>query len=171
MKKILVTGGAGYIGSHTVVELTAAGYTPIIVDNLCNTSTQNIEGIEKIIGNKIKWHNVDCTDKKCTAECSNDRRCAGAEDHHLDEYSCKLVEKKSFNGVWRSRPETRHEKHRYNRREDRHEHQRPHRPLPQKFVSSCHLLLVISLSTTACSEREYRIMTHGKNICQYYLHL
>ena len=48
MRKILVTGGAGYIGSHTVVELTAAGYTPIIVDNLCNTSTQNIEGIEII---------------------------------------------------------------------------------------------------------------------------
>ncbi len=64
MRKILVTGGAGYIGSHTIVELTAAGYTPIIVDNLCNTSTQNIEGIEKIIGNKIKWHNIDCTDKK-----------------------------------------------------------------------------------------------------------
>jgi len=63
MKKILVTGGAGYIGSHAVVELTAAGYTPIIVDNLCNTSTKNIEGIEKIIGNKIKWHNTDCTDK------------------------------------------------------------------------------------------------------------
>jgi len=63
MRKILVTGGAGYIGSHTVVELTAAGYTPIIVDNLCNTSTQNIEGIEKIIGNKIKWHNTDCNDK------------------------------------------------------------------------------------------------------------
>ena len=63
MRKILVTGGAGYIGSHTVVELTAAGYNPIIVDNLCNTSTQNIEGIMKIIGNKIKWHNTDCTDK------------------------------------------------------------------------------------------------------------
>jgi len=63
MKKILVTGGAGYIGSHTVVELIAAGYTPVIVDNLCNTSTQNIDGIEKIIGNKIKWHNTDCTDK------------------------------------------------------------------------------------------------------------
>lgn len=63
MKKILVTGGAGYIGSHTVVELTALGYTPIIVDNLCNTTIQNIEGIEKIIGNKIKWHNTDCTDK------------------------------------------------------------------------------------------------------------
>jgi len=63
MRKILVTGGAGYIGSHTVVELTAAGYSPIIVDNLCNTSTKNIEGIEKITGNKIKWYNTDCTDK------------------------------------------------------------------------------------------------------------
>jgi len=63
MKKILVTGGAGYIGSHTVVELFTAGYTPIIVDNLCNTSTQNLEGIEKIIGKSVKWHNTDCTDK------------------------------------------------------------------------------------------------------------
>jgi len=64
MKKILVTGGAGYIGSHTIVELIAAGYTPIIVDNLCNTSTQNIDGIEKIIDTEVKWHNVDCTDKE-----------------------------------------------------------------------------------------------------------
>ena len=64
MKTILVTGGAGYIGSHTIVELITAGYTPIIVDNLCNTSTQNIDGIEKIINTEVKWHNVDCTDKK-----------------------------------------------------------------------------------------------------------
>jgi UDP-glucose 4-epimerase len=64
MKKILVTGGAGYIGSHTIVELIAAGYTPIIVDNLCNTSTKNIDGIEKIIDTKVKWHNVDCTEKE-----------------------------------------------------------------------------------------------------------
>ena len=63
MKKILVTGGAGYIGSHTIVELIASGYTPIIVDNLCNTSTKNIDGIKKITDATVKWHNVDCTDK------------------------------------------------------------------------------------------------------------
>lgn len=63
MKKILVTGGAGYIGSHTVVELLKAGYKPIIIDNLCNTSIQNIYGINKITGEKVKWYNIDCTDK------------------------------------------------------------------------------------------------------------
>ena len=63
MKRILVTGGAGYIGSHTIVELIAAGYTPVIIDNLCNTSTQNIDGIGKIMNTTVKWHNVDCTDK------------------------------------------------------------------------------------------------------------
>ena len=63
MKKILITGGAGYIGSHTVVELVEAGYTPIIIDNLCNTSTKNLAGIEKILGRQVKWHNVDCTNK------------------------------------------------------------------------------------------------------------
>tara|TARA_B100000795_G_scaffold65107_1_gene44154 strand:+ start:105 stop:1094 length:990 start_codon:yes stop_codon:yes gene_type:complete len=63
MKKIIVTGGAGYIGSHTIVELIISGYIPIIVDNLCNTSSQNIDGIEKITDTKVKWYNVDCTDK------------------------------------------------------------------------------------------------------------
>ena len=62
-KKIIVTGGAGYIGSHTVVELIAAGFTPIIIDNLCNTSVKNIEGVEKITGEEIKWYNSDCTNK------------------------------------------------------------------------------------------------------------
>ena len=49
-KKIIVTGGAGYIGSHTVVELINSGFTPIIIDNLCNTSVKNIKGAEKITG-------------------------------------------------------------------------------------------------------------------------
>ena len=58
MKKILVTGGAGYIGSHTVVELVKASYNPIIIDNLCNTSQKNISGIEEIIGKKVTWYNM-----------------------------------------------------------------------------------------------------------------
>ena len=60
-KKIIITGGAGYIGSHTVVELYNSGFTPIIIDNLCNTSVKNIEGISKILGKEIKWYNADCT--------------------------------------------------------------------------------------------------------------
>ena len=59
---ILVTGGAGYIGSHTVVELFNAGYTPIIVDNFCNSEHQAITGIENIIKNKVKLYEGDCTD-------------------------------------------------------------------------------------------------------------
>ncbi|MAC40171.1 MAG: UDP-glucose 4-epimerase GalE [Pelagibacterales bacterium] len=61
-KKILVTGGAGYIGSHTVVELYISGYMPIIVDNLCNTSKRNLVGINQILKTDIPFHKVDCTD-------------------------------------------------------------------------------------------------------------
>jgi UDP-glucose 4-epimerase len=68
MTKILVTGGAGYIGSHTLVELSANNFEPIIVDNLCNTSTQNIQGAEKIIGKSIPFYNVDCTDENALNE-------------------------------------------------------------------------------------------------------
>ena len=61
-KKILVTGGAGYIGSHTVVELYLSGYMPIIIDNLCNTSETNLIGIKQILKTDIPFHKVDCTD-------------------------------------------------------------------------------------------------------------
>lgn len=60
MKKILVTGGAGYIGSHTVVELIKNSYEPIIIDNLSNSSENNINGIEKITNSKIRWYNINC---------------------------------------------------------------------------------------------------------------
>ena len=63
-KNILITGGAGYIGSHTVVELYNSGYNPIVVDNLCNSSISNINGIEKIIKNKVPFYNLDCTDSE-----------------------------------------------------------------------------------------------------------
>ena len=50
MKKVIVTGGAGFIGSHTVVELAAAGYDPVIVDDLRNSEERALEGIARIMG-------------------------------------------------------------------------------------------------------------------------
>lgn len=66
--KILVTGGAGYIGSHTVVELSNAGYEPIIVDNFSNSFPEVIPNIEKILGKKVSWYQVDCNDKQSLEE-------------------------------------------------------------------------------------------------------
>ncbi len=62
MKKVLVTGGTGYIGSHTTVELQKAGYRVIIVDNLSNSSIDAIAGIERITGVKPHFENLDCLD-------------------------------------------------------------------------------------------------------------
>lgn len=63
MKKILVTGGAGYIGSHTTVELINAGYEPIVIDNFIYSDGSLINGIEKITGKKVNFHKGDCRDK------------------------------------------------------------------------------------------------------------
>jgi len=72
MRKILVTGGTGYIGSHTVVELFQAGYTPVIVDNLSNSSVQILDQIEKIIGVKPEFHQFDlCDTAKTTTFVQN----------------------------------------------------------------------------------------------------
>jgi len=60
--KILVTGGAGYIGSHTVIELANSGYEPIILDNLCKSSPFALKGIEKILGYKPDFYNIDLLD-------------------------------------------------------------------------------------------------------------
>lgn len=62
MRKVLVTGGTGYIGSHTVVELQNSGYEPVIVDNLSNSSASIIDNIEKITGKKPAFEKVDCCD-------------------------------------------------------------------------------------------------------------
>ena len=59
---ILVTGGTGFIGSHTVVELQQAGYKVIIVDNLSNSKADVVDGIEKITGVRPEFENVDCCD-------------------------------------------------------------------------------------------------------------
>ncbi len=61
--KVLVTGGAGYIGAHTVVELTEAGYEPVIVDNLSKSDRTLLEGIEKITSKKVPFFLGDCADE------------------------------------------------------------------------------------------------------------
>ena len=63
MQTILVTGGAGYIGSHTVVELLAHNYQVVIVDNFCNSSPKVLERIEQISGNKPIFYQVDVLDQ------------------------------------------------------------------------------------------------------------
>lgn len=60
--KILVTGGTGYIGSHTVVELQNAGYDVVIIDNLSNSNINVLDGIEKITGVRPEFVEGDCTD-------------------------------------------------------------------------------------------------------------
>lgn len=62
--KILVTGGAGYIGSHTVIELQNAGHTPIILDNLYNASEKVLDRIGNITGKRPPFYNVDIRDRE-----------------------------------------------------------------------------------------------------------
>ncbi|MBR7157149.1 MAG: SDR family NAD(P)-dependent oxidoreductase, partial [Bacteroidales bacterium] len=62
MKTILVTGGAGYIGSHTLIELDKAGYQSVVVDNLVNSNVESIRRVEKIIGKEIPFYELDVRD-------------------------------------------------------------------------------------------------------------
>lgn len=61
---ILVTGGAGYIGSHTVVELQQAGYDVVVVDNLSNSSEVSLQRVEKITGKTVKFYKADILDRE-----------------------------------------------------------------------------------------------------------
>ena len=63
---ILVTGGTGFIGSHTTVELQQAGYNVVIVDNLSNSKAEVVDGIEAITGVRPAFENVDLRDYDAT---------------------------------------------------------------------------------------------------------
>ncbi len=65
---ILVTGGAGYIGSHTVVELQNAGYDVVVMDNLSNSSEKSLERVEQITGKPVKFYKADILDREATEE-------------------------------------------------------------------------------------------------------
>ncbi len=61
---ILITGGAGYIGSHTLIELTKAGHDVVVVDNLRNSKKESLNRVEKIIGKPVKFYEADVRDKE-----------------------------------------------------------------------------------------------------------
>ena len=62
--RVLVTGGAGYIGSHTVVELMNAGHKVVVVDDLSNAKQNVIDRIKEITGDRPDFYRVDCADKE-----------------------------------------------------------------------------------------------------------
>lgn len=61
---ILVTGGAGYIGSHTCLELLNAGYEIVVVDNLCNSSSESLRRVKELTGKDFKFHQIDLLDRQ-----------------------------------------------------------------------------------------------------------
>ena len=66
--KVLVTGGAGYIGSHTCVELLEGGYEVVVADNLSNASEESIARIREITGKELAFYRVDVRDKAAMDE-------------------------------------------------------------------------------------------------------
>ena len=60
---ILLTGGAGYIGTHTIIELDKAGHSVVVVDNLINSNPESLRRVAKIIGKEIPFYEVDVRDK------------------------------------------------------------------------------------------------------------
>lgn len=73
-KTVLVTGGVGYIGSHTVLELLTAGYEVIVADNLCNSNLKCLQRVEKLAGRTAKFYKVDIRDKEAMASLFADHR-------------------------------------------------------------------------------------------------
>ena len=68
MKKILVTGGAGYIGSHTCVELLDRDYEIVVVDNFVNSKPEALDNIRKITGKDFKFYEADLCDREKVAK-------------------------------------------------------------------------------------------------------
>lgn len=68
MKRVLITGATGYIGSHTIVELVKAGYDVVGVDNFSNSDPKVLDGIAKVLGREIDFMEIDCTDYNAFAK-------------------------------------------------------------------------------------------------------
>jgi len=81
MPSIIVTGGAGYVGSHTVVELIQAGYEPIVVDNFTNSEKSVLEGVERIVKEHVTCIEGDCTDARFMEQVFVDNKKVDAVIH------------------------------------------------------------------------------------------
>ena len=75
--KILVTGGAGFIGSHTVVELVNAGYEPVIIDNFSNSETSVLDGLRQILGREVICYSEDCNNADALHRIFRDEQIEG----------------------------------------------------------------------------------------------
>jgi len=101
-KNIIVTGGAGYIGSHTIVDLIKAGFNPIIIDNLSNSTKNVISKLEELCQQKITFYNIDCTNEKEMCNEKIWRNISGVihfAAHKSVAESVKKPEKYFFNNV------------------------------------------------------------------------
>ena len=64
---VLVTGGAGYIGSHTCVELLESGYGVVVIDNLCNSNPESLNRVQKLTGKSLKFYKAMSVMRPCCA--------------------------------------------------------------------------------------------------------
>lgn len=71
---ILLTGGAGYIGSHTIIELDKAGHSVVVVDNLVNSNPESLRRVAKIIGKEIPFYKVDVRDKEALSKVFDENK-------------------------------------------------------------------------------------------------
>jgi len=78
MTRVLVTGGAGYIGTHTCVELLSCGYEPVIVDNFVNSSPEAIQRMRRLTNHEIDWYEADVRDTARIAEILKKHECEAA---------------------------------------------------------------------------------------------
>ena len=77
MKKILITGGAGYIGSHTAVALVEAGFEPVIIDNFYNSNKSVLQGLKTILGREINCYEGDCNDRQMMERIFSENQFSG----------------------------------------------------------------------------------------------
>lgn len=73
--KVLVTGGAGFIGSHTLIELIGKGHDVVIVDNLCNSSQESLRRVESLVGKSLPFYKIDIRDREGMSKVLDEHKC------------------------------------------------------------------------------------------------